>query len=226
MFDHGRVGDCKRLIYALKLRANRARSGITVPEVPHMEREDLACFARFLGSSKVLLEYGSGGSSIQACKEDRHVISVDSDKRFLTAVQETIQQRALPGTFVPLHVDIGIVGLWGVPVFQSPNKRRLQMWSRYWQAPWDYAETIGVQPDLVLIDGRFRVACALESIHRAKERNLVILVDDYQDRPEYAAIERFAHIIERAGRLVAFRPTEHMISQCATELPIYAGDWH
>ena len=50
-------------------------------------------------------------------------------------------------------------------------------------------------PDLILIDGRFRVACALKAIKSLKHQdNWVIIVDDYLGREEYKIIEEFSNL--------------------------------
>jgi hypothetical protein len=117
-----------------------------------------------------------------------------------------------------IHADIGTVGDWGVPKSHDG-------FSRYWTyptLPWVYLKSIRQSPDLILIDGRFRVACALISILFAEEGTL-ILVDDYADRPEYWLIERYAKLRSSAGRLAAFEVKKTFnYFDITTELLCYA----
>ena len=82
----------------------------------------------------------------------------------------------------------------------------MRRWEEYARAPWRYFRTIGQQPDLILVDGRFRVACVLESLLSLSPLSETqILLDDYVGRPEYGVVEQYADI-ELAGRMAVLRP--------------------
>ena len=58
-----------------------------------------------------------------------------------------------------------------------------------------------------LIDGRFRVACALTTIKYLINRAFFeILVDDYAPRAEYREIEKYAELSSMQGRMAVFKP--------------------
>ena len=81
------------------------------------------------------------------------------------------------------------MGSYGIPIFKSPTSKNINKWKSYVQAPWKviYNQT----PDLIFIDGRFRVACALYSIIMMRDYpKTKILIDDYLNRPEYKIIEK------------------------------------
>jgi hypothetical protein len=59
------------------------------------------------------------------------------------------------------------------------------------------------QPDLILIDGRFHIACFLASILLAKP-GTIILFDDYFDRPNYHVVEKYIKPSAKAGRMAEF----------------------
>ena len=61
-----------------------------------------------------------------------------------------------------------------------------------------------VKPDLVLIDGRFRVACFLHS-RLAAEAGTPSLFDDYTNRPQYHLVEEFCPNEQTEGREALFR---------------------
>jgi hypothetical protein len=69
----------------------------------------------------------------------------------------------------------------------------------------DYSLAFGQRDsdtDLVLVDGRFRVACALQIV--LSNYTGVVLLHDAQ-RPEYQPLFKFFNTIERVDNLVAFR---------------------
>ena len=69
----------------------------------------------------------------------------------------------------------------------------------YFDGPW----ADGFDPQLVLIDGRFRVACFLTSLLRAKPGTL-LLFDDYTERAYYHVIEEFLRPQQQTERQAVF----------------------
>ncbi|CAP43358.1 O-linked N-acetylglucosamine transferase family protein [Bordetella petrii] len=176
-------------------------SNIDVPSVPHMEPEGRALLMERLESARVFLEYGSGGSSVLASRTGiRRIYSVDSDQAFLQAVSNKIRASgAGDNKYTPLYADIGPTGSWGHP--QSNEKAVL--WPRYVGLPWNVMLDQQEAPDLILIDGRFRVASFLISALLAPA-GCVILFDDYFDRPAYHVVEKFLKPRRVAGRMAEF----------------------
>jgi hypothetical protein len=107
-----------------------------------------------------------------------------------------------PGLLVE-HCDIGEVGEWGTPT----DERGIKSYWRYSTKPWIMAKAHSFVPDLVLIDGRFRIACFLYSLLCARV-GTTILFDDYFDRPEYFVVEQYCSLTERAGRMGVFNVTK------------------
>jgi hypothetical protein len=147
------------------------------------------------------LEFGSGGSTVLASRRVASLVSIDSDARYLAAVGRRI---ARPDA-VLMPVDIGFTHRWGRPVFVRPTAQRVARWRRYPQAPWKLLAARGRMPDVVLVDGRFRVACALESLLQVPPESR-ILVDDYAGRPEYHVIAGHGELVTMHGRMAEFRP--------------------
>jgi hypothetical protein len=182
-----------------------AKGEITVGDHPYMDEAGLAAFEAALEACSAYLEFGSGGSSIWAARSGKPFVTVESDGQFLKLVAEKANRVAPDhrGTF--LHADIGLVERWGYPVDTDKTAEHLALWRRYPERPWGVvAET--VTPDLILIDGRFRVACALATIDRLDGGDWVMLVDDYVDRPHYRPIEAFGTLAATHGRMAEFRP--------------------
>ena len=184
---------------------NRVRH-FDVPVEPHFDEQSTAYFREQLAKARNYLEYGSGGSTILANQIVTNLVSVDSDANFLGDVQRKLEQQDRRAMTKLIHVNIGLTQHWGMPVFTKPTRRRLRRWEEYAKAPWRYYRTIGQQPDLILIDGRFRVACVLESLLSLSPLSETqILLDDYVGRAYYDVVEQFANI-ELAGRMAVLRP--------------------
>lgn len=171
----------------------------TIGSIPHMEEEGLACFRQALAQSRCFLEYGSGASTVYACNEARvaTVISVESDAAWAKKVRASIPVSS--STLYLQHCDIGEVGDWGRP----KSAGGIYGYWKYMATPWHVAKQHGYSPDLVLIDGRFRVACFLYSLLAAAP-GTTILFDDYADRPNYFVVEKFCKPAARHGRMAAF----------------------
>lgn len=153
------------------------------------------------------LEFGAGSSTLNAVWIAPDVVSVESDRRFLAEVQRQIIGSTARTHL--LHGDVGLTGPWGVPAITAPVMPQMRRWSRYPVAPW---AKIGAdyRADLVLVDGRFRVACALTVVLNQYDSDWKMLVDDYSDRPEYSIVERFAHLEGMRGRMAVFRPKDDL----------------
>jgi hypothetical protein len=124
-----------------------------------------------------------------------------------------------------LYANIGLTEFWGKPAFTNYSAERLRRWSRYPQLPWESIEAAGVVPDLILIDGRFRVACMLECLLRLKDQSATIYFDDYFDRESYTIVERFANMVDRTGRMAIFRKNPAMnVAACAEVLRDHYGE--
>ncbi|MBC7155249.1 MAG: hypothetical protein H5U19_11695 [Rhodobacteraceae bacterium] len=145
--------------------------------------------------SKVILEYGSGGSTVLAAESGCRIISVESDKRWadrlaahLTTISDTAKVH---------HADIGSTAAWGMPA----NARGYRSFHAYALSVWDRPDF--EEPDLVLIDGRFRASCLVAVMLRARKPTTV-LFDDYANRRYYHGVEKLAQKEEMAGRMARF----------------------
>ncbi|WP_155740784.1 hypothetical protein [Burkholderia territorii] len=176
------------------------RPVLNIPSVPHMEVEGVTLLGAHLSRAKSYLEYGAGGSTIfAASKGVVEIHSVESDKGFLDAVRDRLVELNVGTDFFSYYVDIGPTKEWGQPADAASARK----WPRYAISPWENLNKSQKYPDLILIDGRFRVACFLTSAIFAKQ-GTVILFDDYFDRPQYHVVEKYFDITNRAGRMAEF----------------------
>lgn len=160
--------------------------------------EEMQLVRRVYDSAHIILEYGSGGSTILASEQPaKLVFSVESDHAWAIRLQHEIDLRNLPSPALVYHVDIGPTGNWGRPL--SP-----EAWTRFHRYPlaiWD--EPFFRQPDVVLIDGRFRPACLMAVLLRT-QKPVTVLFDDYTERPAYHSVEAFLKPTEMVGRMAVF----------------------
>jgi hypothetical protein len=173
--------------------------GYEVGTEPAFDPEGLAAFREKLRGVDTYVEFGSGGSTILAASQVRILVSVESDPVFSRAVA-----KRLPSTHKNVFLlcpDVGPTAEWGTPVFGRPTPSRIEKWKAYPKAPWPVLG--GHIPQLVLIDGRFRSACALETLLNV-DRSTTILFDDYFNR-DYSVVEQFADVQERHGFMAEFR---------------------
>lgn len=145
-----------------------------------------------------ILEFGSGGSTILAAELGRTVMSVESDKDWakrMAAQLATISDKAKVH-----HADIGPTGPWGAPA----RARDFRKFHAYALSVWDRPDF--QEPDLVLIDGRFRASCLVAVMLRATTP-VTVLFDDYRKRGYYHGVERLARKEEMIGRMARFTVT-------------------
>jgi hypothetical protein len=110
-----------------------------------------------------------------------------------------------PAPATLIHADIGRAGPWGAPVRRKPTPARVRRWRIYPHAPWE-SFARARPPHLILIDGRFRAACALLAGKFLQRRRGEILFDDYVARPHYHCVERHLNVIQVAGRMARLTP--------------------
>jgi hypothetical protein len=177
--------------------------------MPHLDSDvTTAFFLKTLARSDRYLEYGTGASTLWAAKFGVDFVGVDSDRHWLDALHHKIVDTGCAQhNQVLRYSDIGPTAKWGKPV-GDVDDARLELFRRYSDLPEQY---VADPPDLVLVDGRFRVACALKSLKVLGGRDgWTILVDDYTSRNEYHVIGDFAHMtfVGRMAVITSIKPVE------------------
>ena len=146
----------------------------------------------------VILEYGSGGSTVVAAElPGKVVFSVESSADWLADMQSYFVQNPPKATLHLHHGDIGPTKDWGKPI----DERQMRKWPGYPLSVWDLPQFL--HPDVVLIDGRFRAACFLTCLFRCT-RPTTVLWDDYIDRAFYHRVEALVAPTEMIGRMARF----------------------
>lgn len=187
--------------------ASDSPRAIEIPANPHMPPEAVEKLTELLKGSSCFLEYGAGGSSRLAARLGvRDIYSVESDKAFLEAVSTALDEDNSAATFHPVFADIGPTKEWGNPVDNSGVRR----WPDYALGVWDQLRTHQMMPDLILVDGRFRLACTLASLLHAPA-GTTIMIDDYVKRERhYQAFTRHAKIKQFVTRCAIIEVPERI----------------
>jgi len=168
-----------------------------LPDAPFMSQPERALFRKSLQDARRYFEFGSGGSTVWAVEQGLTVYGVESDAKWVNALKgklgDACQVKA---------VDIGPTGEWGVPLSAASQHK----------FP-DYSRAIHEHDtgfDLILVDGRFRVACTLSAIEHILTRNrdsgtARIFIHDFWNRPQYHAVLEFLEPQENSESAGVFR---------------------
>ncbi|MGD0960195.1 MAG: hypothetical protein ABSB19_10340 [Methylomonas sp.] len=179
-----------------------------IPDTPKFDSEQAtAWFISKLLHCKTYLEWGAGGSTYLAAQHHIPFIAVESDQDFLHTLKEKIAADGFsePDRQTFIYANIGLTKVWGYPiVIGAMSQKRQLLFKRYSDFP--VIHNPGPFPDLILVDGRFRVACALKAFKalNAIQHDWLLLVDDYVDRLVYHEIEKFGKLAGFVGRMAVF----------------------
>ena len=166
-----------------------------------MTDAEAACLSRHLSMTTHYLEFGTGGSTVLAAASSvSSIVSVESDTAWIDRVraEPDIEAREQRGEVIFHAVDIGPTGKFGHP----EDQQAIDRWADYYGSVWELPESR--HADLVLVDGRFRVACVLTAIANTRPGTR-LLVHDFWDRPYYHAILPFLEQVEKVERMGVFR---------------------
>lgn len=172
---------------------------LTRPELTLPEAEASLLRAEY-ARAEVILEYGSGGSTVLAGEmPGKTVFSVESDRDWAQMMRRWFAETPpAAGTEVDvIWSDIGPTKQWGHPVDEIEWRSFPEYPLKVWELP-EFR-----QPGVVLVDGRFREGCALAAAFLT-EKPLVLLFDDYAPRHHYHKVEHWLGRPQMTGRMARF----------------------
>ena len=163
-------------------------------------------FKKYLKNCNIYFEYGVGDSTLWVLENtSSRIISVDTDKKWINKVDISRRKKR-----IDIHwINLGEIENWGRPKTYKYRKHFIGYISNVWN--------FNLKADVILVDGRFRVACFLYSLINAKEGSIII-IDDYMNRPHYHVVEEVLGIYKKCGRQVFFRVPLVFNKQLAEEL--------
>ena len=162
---------------------------------------DDGLFKSLIKDVNIYFEYGCGKSTEYIYRHTKsEIFSVDTSKMWVEKVKNISSSKI--NKRLNLHwVDIGEITNWGYPSSFKMRKNFFEYANWFWKQD--------LKPDLVLIDGRFRVFCFLTTLRFAPEGTKIIF-DDYTNRPFYHIVEEFCPIIDKCGRQALFIPSKEV----------------
>jgi len=183
---------------------------------PYFKSNDLQMFYKYLKNAKRYFEFGAGGSTYQAsiCKNIEKIYSIESDFSWYERVKNNIsnENNRIRLIYVEMHNKSCSRGYPG----EKCKTDEMLIYSDALKKSYNI--------DLVLIDGRFRVACALKIFDRINDKT-IILFDDFLTRKQYNIILDFYKIIDSTNdkTMVALQkknvpsPSQDFIKKYETE---------
>ena len=156
---------------------------------------DDGLFKSLIKNIDTYFEYGCGKSTEYLYRYSNcDIYSVDTDQEWITRIQKLTNGKKDKRLNLD-WVDVGNVGQWGYPVSYSKRNFFFNYANNFYK--------LDKKPDLVLIDGRFRVFCFLTTIKNAPIGTKIVF-DDYTNRPLYHVVEEFSPVLDKCGRQALF----------------------
>lgn len=163
-------------------------------------------------SSRHYLEWGSGASTILVAPFSRNAFSIENHQEWCDQMLRNkfvsfwIQTRLLQY----YCVDTGPTNLFGHPV-DLTNKARL---SKYL----DVVDSFQIDKfDMVLIDGRFRMACAVKVLPYVTKSSLVLIHDWMERKDNFRQILNFYDLDQVIDTLAVLIPKQEKWKQHALQ---------
>lgn len=175
-------------------------------------------FYRYLLKSNIFFEYGAGGSTYLACEINNinKIYTVDTEPRYLDYLlsNKCLNNSYINGRFYPTHATIG-----SVKKFIHPNNLHYkERWHIYPEMILTSALKNKNIPDLVLIDGKFRVASVLASLIALPKGTEIIIIHDFFPRKQYYPILDFLEPIDCADSVLVGRRRDDFDIEAAKRL--------
>jgi LPS sulfotransferase NodH len=167
--------------------------------------EEAALVRETYAAARVILEYGSGGSTqLAASMPGKYVMAVESDRTWAVDLQLQIDKANLPSPALVWHVGA---------LTETGHAHR------YPSAIW--TEGFFHHPDLILIGGPMRGAC-LATVALRIASPVTVLFEGWEGHPDRARCERIAQPVRTVGQMAEFRlaprPSEPWLQDLLADL--------
>jgi len=166
-----------------------------------MSQEEKIVFDGAINESRHYLEFGLGGSSLRAIQKSKaNIYTVESSPEWINHMRKYVILRYMENKRLHIFpVDIGPTRDWGYP--KPDNDQNL--FEAYSSAIFESINRKSI--DLVLVDGRFRVACTLKTIMLCRDnKNLKILIHDFWNREHYHILLKYLDVVKRVDTIGLF----------------------
>lgn len=135
---------------------------------PRMSNVEVGLLMQHMAAARSYFEYGCGGSTVlaSAFANIKILFSVDSSLDWIARVKNCVPLNRVQFIYVDINADSC---MWGFPKDAS----KAGAWPSYPKAILQSEQAF----DLILVDGRFRVACCAAAAMRMSERSVALLHD-------------------------------------------------
>jgi hypothetical protein len=148
---------------------------------PLMHKHEYEFIEKYLNKNDILLEWGSGNSTLYFSDLVTKIISIEHDNDWINNIQIGINTYNIPNielNYIPSHTP-------------DPIPCRYEQFKDYVEFP----KNNNVKFTKVFIDGRARKYCA-KSIYDMIDENVIVMIHDY-NRPDYQLVEKYYDVIEQ-----------------------------
>ena len=184
---------------------------------PYMNENETQLLTTYYKRATNYFEFGAGGSTCHAIKNKiENIESVETDKVWVEqiikdkAVLNKIKNKTLKIHLFPLNFEWTKAVSWTDGHNEYLKTCDKTIWSNYSKL----IRKCNLKLDLVLVDGRFRVASVLETIKKV-DNDCIILIHDYRQSPPpttrgYEIVEKYLDIVEYKDTLYVFKKKTHI----------------
>ena len=169
---------------------------------------DRCMFYKLLDKALLYFEYGSGGSTYQANYRSNitKIYTVESDLQWINKLKTQLNSNKVVFYYNEMNT---LPNTYGYP---GPNSTH-QQWINYSNCIRNVISDEQQKIDLVLIDGRFRVACCLKCFDVINSECLIAF-DDFLNRKQYHIVLDYYDIVEQTTdkRMVILRKKTNILS--------------
>jgi hypothetical protein len=195
-----------------------------------MALSEAITWAQYLRNARRYLEWGSGGSTAFAAwfmqQQGSTLMSMDSVESSKSWIQLLLNQSvvlrhesAIEKKRLTFHTpDLGRVGEWERPLdwmARSKEVRETQSRSYY------LSEGLSCCFDLILVDGRFRLACLLQALTLAHNDTVVLLHDVATGRGYHRVTSAWYDLHHHSGTMAVLRPKAGSIAAAQARAPMF-----
>ena len=176
-------------VYSILRYHNLIGNNFKITDKLNFGNEENIFFIKALKKSNFFLEYGSGASTLVAQKNNIECLSVEADRGFYIYIKRYCKNIRLQ--------SLGYVYHYSHPIFFVIRKYFLaKKAKKMCSEPLEHLIKIKKFPDLILIDGRYRVLCGLflYKYLLKKNKKFTLIVDDYKSRYRYHILAKFFKI--------------------------------
>ena len=154
---------------------------------PVMTLNELKAFCYFMKPGNIYFEFGAGGSTNIASYYKIKTYSVESDIKW----HQKLKDNNITANYITVDLNASTFGFPGKETNVNDWKKYIQAYKKEYNA------------DIILIDGRFRVACGLDIFNKIRN-DTIVLIHDYSIRKEYHILENYYIKIEEWDNLASF----------------------